>query len=99
MTTLSTIVSGMLSDKNIVVFGGTGSLGKVLIRRLLSGKCGRPSRILCVSRDEAKQHFMRLEFEKLAFGGDELIYRNFERQLQFRVGDIRDFSTVVSSLR
>ena len=28
----------MLTDKNVVVTGGTGSWGKVLVRRLLSGK-------------------------------------------------------------
>jgi len=35
----------MLSKKRIVVTGGTGSLGKVLVRRLLSGEMGMPESI------------------------------------------------------
>ena len=46
----------MLTDKTIVVTGGTGSLGKVLVRRLLSGELGQPKKIIVFSRDEAKQH-------------------------------------------
>ena len=46
----------MLTNKKIVVTGGTGSLGKVLVRRLLSGVCGRPKQVTIFSRDEAKQH-------------------------------------------
>ncbi len=45
-----------LRDKRILVTGGTGSLGKVLTRRLLSGEMGRPRQIVIFSRDEAKQH-------------------------------------------
>ncbi len=60
----------MLTDKNVVVFGGTGSLGKLLVKRLLARECGKPKKLLIVSRDEAKQHFMRLEF-LTAGGGDQ----------------------------
>ena len=49
----------MLSDKKIVITGGTGSLGKVLLRRLLSGEMGRPRKIVVFSRDETKQHEVR----------------------------------------
>ena len=35
----------MLKDKRILVTGGTGSLGKVLVRRLLSGEVGLPAEI------------------------------------------------------
>lgn len=89
----------MLTDKNVVVFGGTGSLGKLLVKRLLAGECGNPRKILVVSRDEAKQHFMRLEFQQLAVGTDELYYRNYQRALQFHLGDIRDYSSVRTALR
>lgn len=89
----------MLTDKNVVVFGGTGSLGKLLVKRLLSGECGNPRKVLIVSRDEAKQHFMRLEFQQLAVGTDELYYRNYQRALQFHLGDIRDYSSVRTALR
>ena len=52
-----------LDGKHVVVTGGTGSLGKVLIRRLLGGEMGRPRRVTVFSRDEAKQHDMRLQYK------------------------------------
>jgi len=52
----------MLDNKRILITGGTGSLGKVLVRRLLSGEMGTPKKIIVFSRDEAKQHFMRLAY-------------------------------------
>jgi UDP-glucose 4-epimerase len=89
----------MLSNKTIVVTGGTGSLGKVLVRRLLSGELGRPSKIIVFSRDEAKQHTMRLAYQRRETATDEVIYRNFEELLQFQIGDIRDYHSVSSVLR
>lgn len=89
----------MLTDKNVVVFGGTGSLGKLLVKRILSGECGKPKKLLIVSRDEAKQHFMRLEFQQLAVATDELFYHNYQRVLQFHIGDVRDYSSVRTAIR
>jgi NAD(P)-dependent dehydrogenase (short-subunit alcohol dehydrogenase family) len=37
----------MLSGKRIVVTGATGSLGKVLVRRLLSGSLADLARLSC----------------------------------------------------
>jgi len=51
----------MLGDKRVLITGGTGSLGKVLVRRLLSGELGTPRKLLVFSRDEGKQHAMRVE--------------------------------------
>ena len=89
----------MLKGKSVVVTGGTGSLGKVLVRRLLSGEVGLPRQITVFSRDEAKQHSMRLAFERLRTATDEVIYHNFERVLQFRIGDVRDRHSVATALR
>lgn len=89
----------MLKDKRVLVTGGTGSLGKVLVRRLLSGEVGLPAEITVFSRDEAKQHSMRLAFERLRMATDEVIYHNFERLLQFRIGDVRDQHSLATSLR
>lgn len=89
----------MLTNKAVLVTGGTGSLGKVLVRRLLSGELGRPARILVLSRDEAKQHAMRLEYQKRGTATDEVIYRNFEQLLQFQIGDVRDVHSVAAALR
>jgi FlaA1/EpsC-like NDP-sugar epimerase len=89
----------MLTGKKVVVTGGTGSLGKVLVRRLLSGEMGLPKQITVFSRDEAKQHSMRLAFQRLRTATDEVIYHNFERLLQFRIGDVRDAHSVKTALR
>ena len=88
-----------LTDKRILVTGGTGSLGKVLIRRLLGGDMGSPAKVIVFSRDEAKQHFMRLEFQQRLAATDEVIYHNFEQVLEFRIGVVRDYASVVSVLR
>ena len=89
----------MLKDKRVLVTGGTGSLGKVLVKRLLSGEMGLPKQITVFSRDEAKQHSMRLAFQHLRTATDEVIYHNFEQQLQFRIGDVRDPHSVATALR
>jgi FlaA1/EpsC-like NDP-sugar epimerase len=89
----------MLTGKRVLVTGGTGSLGKVLVKRLLTGEMGLPKQITVFSRDEAKQHTMRLAFERLRTATDEVIYHNFERLLQFRIGDVRDQHSVNTALR
>ena len=89
----------MLTDKRIVVTGGTGSLGRILVRRLLSGELGRPKKIIVFSRDEAKQHAMRLAYQHRRAATDEVIYRNFEQLLQFQIGDVRDYHSLSAVLR
>lgn len=89
----------MLTGKRVVVTGGTGSLGNVLVRRLLAGELGLPHQITVFSRDEAKQQSMRLAFQRLRSATDEVIYHNFERLLQFTIGDVRDLHSVCSVLR
>jgi UDP-glucose 4-epimerase len=91
--------SKLFDGKRVLITGGTGSLGKILVRRLLSGEAGDPAKIVVFSRDEAKQHFMRVEYQNGKTVTDEVIYRNFQRKLQFWIGDVRDFNSVVSALR
>jgi FlaA1/EpsC-like NDP-sugar epimerase len=88
-----------LDGKRIVVTGGTGSLGHVLVRRLLSSEMGKPRKIIVFSRDEAKQHAMRIEYLHRRSPTDEVIYHNFEQLLEFRIGDVRDFHSIASVLR
>jgi UDP-glucose 4-epimerase len=86
-------------NKRVLVTGGTGSLGQVLVRRLLSGKDGLPKKIIVFSRDEAKQHFMRLEYQHRNAATDEVIYDNFRQRLDFRIGDVRDYHSVAGVLQ
>ena len=86
-------------NRRVLITGGTGSLGKVLVRRLLSGEMGLPAKVIVFSRDEAKQHFMRVEYQSGSAPTDEIIYHNFERLLEFRIGDVRDFHSVAAALR
>lgn len=85
--------------KRLVIIGGTGSLGKVLVKRLLGGEIGEPEKIIVFSRDEAKQHFMRMEYQNKIAATDELIYRNFQRKLEFQIGDVRDLNSIAAVLR
>lgn len=88
-----------LQDKRIVITGGTGSLGKVLVRRLLTGEMGIPSKVTIFSRDEAKQHFMRVEYMHKRVVTDEVIYQKADKILEFRIGDVRDYHSLSSVLR
>jgi len=91
--------SKLFEGKRILITGGTGSLGKVLLRRLLGGSSGTPSKIIVLSRDEAKQHALRVEYQHRKWATDEIIYQNFRESLEFRVGDVRDFHSLASALR
>lgn len=88
-----------LEEKRILVTGGTGSLGKTLVKRLLQGDLGKPKQITVFSRDEAKQHFMRLEFLHRKAATDDIIYQNSNDLLNFRIGDVRDYSALLAAMR
>lgn len=89
----------IFNGKRILIIGGTGSLGKVLVKKLLTGQSGRPDRIVVMSRDEAKQHQMRVDYHHLRAPTDEVLYENFHRLLQFRIGDVRDYNSVAAALQ
>ena len=89
----------VLDGKRVLVTGGTGSLGRALVRRLLTGEMGRPQKIVVFSRDEAKQHDMRLEYFQREAATDDIIYRNSKELLTFRIGDIRSYPSMLQALR
>ncbi len=74
-------------------------MGKRLVRRLLAGELGVPSKIVILSRDEAKQHVMRLAYMDRKTTTDEVIYENFGRAISFRIGDVRNYMDVCSAVR
>jgi UDP-N-acetylglucosamine 4,6-dehydratase len=65
----------ILAGSDVLITGGTGSLGKALTRELLDNH--DPKRLIIFSRDELKQLEMRRQF-------------NDDPRLRFFIGDIRD---------
>jgi UDP-glucose 4-epimerase len=88
-----------LEGKRVLVTGGTGSLGRLLIRRLLAGEMGTPAKVLVFSRDETKQHAMQSEYGNRWFAAPEIVFENAKRLLAWRVGDIRLPESVAAVLR
>jgi UDP-N-acetylglucosamine 4,6-dehydratase/5-epimerase len=68
----------MLTDKSILITGGTGSFGKAFVRTVLSQYPGI-KRLVVFSRDELKQFEMSQEFSDREHAG-----------LRYFIGDIRD---------
>lgn len=63
--------------KTVLITGGTGSFGKKMARRLLDQGCPK---IRIFSRDEAKQHQMRIDFA--------------DARLEFHIGDVRERQSI-----
>jgi len=89
----------LFENKTVVITGGTGSLGKTVVHRVLSGELGTPKKVIVFSRDEAKQHDMRISYLHKLVATDEVIYRNFMSMLEFRIGDVRNYADVCSVVR
>jgi UDP-glucose 4-epimerase len=71
-----------LINKTILITGGTGSFGTAVLHRLLAED--EVARIVIFSRDEKKQHDMRLAFNS--------------PKLQFEIGDVRDERRIMSAM-
>jgi FlaA1/EpsC-like NDP-sugar epimerase len=89
----------ILEGKRVLVTGGTGSLGQVVVRRMLGGELGKPARITVYSRDEAKQNDMRLAYLHRPEATDDIIYQTSREVLGFRIGDVRDYAALAHAVR
>ena len=89
----------IFQNKTILVTGGTGSMGKTFIHRVLGGTLGAPKKIIVLSRDEAKQHDMRMSYLHKSVTTDEVIFRNFMNVLEFRIGDVRSYEDICAAVR
>ena len=89
----------IFKNKTVLVTGGTGSMGSTLVRRVLSGEVGTPKKVIVFSRDEAKQHEMRMSYLHRREATDEVIFRNFMNVLEFRIGDVRSYPEICAAVR
>lgn len=93
------MIEKVLEGKRVMVTGGTGSLGKPLVRRILSGDLGNPASVTVFSRDEGKHHQMKADWKNERAATNDIFYHNFEELLEFRLGDVRDYQALVPAVR
>lgn len=98
-STTNRYITETIDDQTILITGGTGSLGKVLLSRLLSEEIGVPRKIIIFSRDEAKQHSLRVEYQQRIATVKPKLYQNFQRLVEFRIGDVRNYHSVAAVAR
>ena len=75
-----------LSEKAVLVTGGTGSFGQHFVKAVLARH--RPKRLIVFSRDEAKQHDMAQDFTT-----------EEKEALRFFIGDVRDRDRLEMAMR
>ena len=76
----------MLNHKSILITGGTGSLGKALVERIIS-QYPEVKRLVIFSRDEQKQFQMEKDFPLTKYPF-----------LRYFIGDIRDQNRIKTAL-
>lgn len=72
----------MFKEKTILITGGTGSFGNAVLDRVLKNDVGE---IRIFSRDEEKQHHMRLKYQN--------------DKIKFYIGDVRSYDSINSAMR
>jgi len=76
----------MLSNKSILITGGTGTLGKALTKTIFD-RWPDVKRVVIFSRDEQKQFLMEQDYPKSKYP-----------QIRFFIGDVRDQARLVRAL-
>ncbi|SFQ26404.1 UDP-N-acetylglucosamine 4,6-dehydratase (inverting) [Parafilimonas terrae] len=76
-----------LSNKSILITGGTGSFGKAFVKKILN-KWPDIKRLVIYSRDEQKQYQMGMEYPHQKYP-----------QVRFFIGDVRDFERLKRALK
>lgn len=71
----------MFKNKTLLITGGTGSFGNAVLNRFLNTEI---KEIRIFSRDEKKQHDMRVELQN--------------SKVKFYIGDVRDYESINSAL-
>lgn len=77
----------MLSNKSILITGGTGSFGKAFTRYIFE-KWPDIKRVVIFSRDEQKQFQMAMDYPEKKYP-----------QIRFFIGDVRDFERLKRALK
>ncbi len=72
----------IFQDKTLLITGGTGSFGNAVLNRFLDTDI---KEIRIFSRDEKKQHDMRMELQN--------------NKIKFYIGDVRDYDSLNSALQ
>jgi UDP-N-acetylglucosamine 4,6-dehydratase len=71
----------MFKNKTLLITGGTGSFGNAVLKKFLATDI---QEIRIFSRDEKKQHDMRVELQN--------------PKVKFYIGDVRDYGSINSAL-
>ncbi len=77
----------MLKDKTVLITGGTGSLGKALVKHILKNH-NDLKKLIIFSRDEQKQFQMAQEFPE-----------NIYNQIRYFIGDVRDEQRLIRAFQ
>jgi len=72
----------MFKDKTLLITGGTGSFGGVALERFINTDIGE---IRIFSRDETKQHDLRMKYNN--------------DKIKYHIGDVRDYDSINAAMR
>ena len=72
----------MFKNKTLLITGGTGSFGNAVLNKFLNTEI---KEIRIFSRDEKKQHDMRVQYNN--------------KKLKFFIGDVRDYNSIIPAIK